>query len=142
MSEKILFTVDEVNEVLPRVSGLWETVMRLRSQLKALYQALEEAGAPPGQPVPAGATAKVQRDRAVFEGLAETLKETVETISATGCVIRDIESGLCDWEGEHEGRVVWLCWKFGEHACAWWHELEAGFRGRRPVSELRPQGRL
>ena len=139
MSER-LYTVDEVNALLPKVIARWETVMQLRSQLKGLYQELEAAGAPPGQPAPADASAKVARDRAVFDGLAEALKDEVEAINATGCVIRDIESGLCDWEGEHEGRVVWLCWRYGERECGWFHELDAGFRGRRPISELKPIG--
>ena len=139
MSERI-YTVDEVNALLPRVIARWETVMQLRSQLKGLYGELDAAGAPPGQPAPKDASAKVARDRAVFEGLAEALKDEVEAINETGCVIRDIESGLCDWEGEHEGRVVWLCWRYGERECGWFHELDAGFRGRRPISELRPIG--
>jgi hypothetical protein len=139
MSEK-LYSVDDVNQLLPQVIARWETVMQLRSQLKGLYQELEAAGAPPGQPAPADASPKVARDRAVFDGLADALKDEVEAISATGCVIRDIESGLCDWEGEHEGRVVWLCWRYGERECGWFHELDAGFRGRRPISELKPIG--
>jgi hypothetical protein len=137
-----LYTVDEVNALVPEVAARWETVMQLRSQLKAIYQALDAAGAPPGQPVAADAPDKILRDRAVFDGLAETLKDEVDRITATGCVIRDIEAGLCDWEGEHEGRIVWLCWKYGERACEWFHELDAGFRGRRPISELRPFGML
>ncbi len=139
MSERI-YSVDDVNRLLPQVIARWETVMQLRSQLKGLYQELEAAGAPPGQPTPADASAKVARDRAVFNGLAEALKDEVEAINATGCVIRDIESGLCDWEGEHEGRLVWLCWRYGERELGWFHELDAGFRGRRPISELKPIG--
>ena len=139
MSER-LYTVDEVNALLPKVIARWETVMQLRQQLKGLYQELEAAGAPPGHAAPADASAKVARDRAVFDGLAEALKDEVEAINATGCVIRDIESGLCDWEGEHEGRIVWLCWRYGERELGWFHELDAGFRGRRPISELKPIG--
>ena len=139
MSERI-YTVDEVNELLPGVIARWQTVMQLRQQLKHLYQELEAAGAPPGQPVAADASAKVARDRAVFDGFAEALKDEVTAIHAFGCVIRDIESGLCDWEGEHEGRIVWLCWRYGEREIGWFHELDAGFRGRRPISELRPAG--
>lgn len=144
MSEHI-YTVAEVNELLPRVIARWETVMQLRSQLKALYGELDNAGAPPGQPAPpelVAASPKVARDRAVFDGFAEALRDEVEEITSHGCVIRDIESGLCDWEGEHEGRVVWLCWRYGEHELGWFHELDAGFRGRRPISELRPSGTI
>lgn len=73
-------------------------------QLKTIYAALEEAGHPPGQDAAADATAKVVRDRAVFDGMAEALREQVAAINETGCVIRDVEIGLCDWRGDHEGR--------------------------------------
>jgi hypothetical protein len=29
-----------------------------------------------------------------------------------------------------------LCWKYGEREVGWWHDIDAGFAGRRPVSEL------
>jgi hypothetical protein len=29
--------------------------------------------------------------------------------------------------------VVFLCWKHGEPAVTHWHELDAGFAGRRPL---------
>jgi hypothetical protein len=31
---------------------------------------------------------------------------------------------------------VLLCWKLGEDEVAFWHGLEDGFAGRRPVEEL------
>jgi len=35
------------------------------------------------------------------------------------------------------GRQVWLCWRRGEAAVEWWHEIDTGFSGRQPLSELR-----
>ncbi|MGZ8502421.1 MAG: DUF2203 family protein, partial [Candidatus Limnocylindrales bacterium] len=34
------------------------------------------------------------------------------------------------------GRQVWLCWQLGEGSIGWWHELEDGFAGRRPLIDL------
>jgi hypothetical protein len=133
------YSVDEVNAALPSVMARFEAVMQLRTQLKTLYTSLEDAGHPPGQHAPPDAAARVVRDRAVFDGMAEALREQVAAISETGCVIRDIEIGLCDWRGDHEGREVWLCWQYGEAVLGWFHELDTGFAGRRPVGELRPR---
>ena len=44
--------------------------------------------------------------------------------------------GLVDFIGRHQGRDVYLCWKLGEAAIAYWHELQTGFAGRQPVSSL------
>ena len=82
--------------------------------------------------------ADVARDRLVFHGMAETLRDFVEEVLATGCVIKDIEIGLVDWLGRHDDRDIWLCWKYGEREVGFWHDHGTGFSGRRPVTELRP----
>ena len=33
-----------------------------------------------------------------------------------------------------EGRRVYLCWKLGEPEVLYWHDLEAGFQGRQPLT--------
>jgi hypothetical protein len=141
MTEARRYTVDEVDALVPELARRFETVMGLRSQLKALYTRLEDNGHPPGQTVPDGVAAAVIRDRAVFDGMAEALRDEVSAIVATGCVIRDIEIGLVDWLGAtDDGHEVWLCWRYGEHALGWFHELDTGFSGRRPIAELRRRG--
>ncbi len=35
-----------------------------------------------------------------------------------------------------DSREVWLCWRLGEPAVAWWHEHDTGVAGRRRVSDL------
>jgi hypothetical protein len=34
------------------------------------------------------------------------------------------------------GRQVWLFWRLCEGDIDWWHELDEGFGGRRPLAEL------
>ncbi len=43
------------------------------------------------------------------------------------------DRGLVDFPCEMDGRPVFLCWKLGEPAVAFWHEQEAGFAGRQPI---------
>ena len=33
---------------------------------------------------------------------------------------------------------VLLCWRFGEKEVGYFHDIETGFSGRRPISELKP----
>ena len=131
------YTVAEIDAVVPGLARRFETVMQLRSQLKSLYTRLEDGGHPPGQTLPEGVDAQIIRDRAVFDGMAETLRDEVSAIGESGCVIRDVEIGLVDWLGvAGDGREVWLCWRYGEPALGWFHELDTGFSGRRPIAEL------
>jgi hypothetical protein len=148
-SDKQYFTITEANDSVDQLSELFGRVMQLRGQLKGLYVRLDEAGHPPTHEdleapelvLPeedAELPAEAARDRAVFRGLVETLREQIESIQAIGCIIKDIEIGLVDWPAIHAGREVLLCWKYGETEVGHWHELHTGYDGRRPLSELEP----
>jgi len=53
-------------------------------------------------------------------------------------IVRDLDTGLCDFPAEREGRLVYLCWKSGESRIDFWHEVDDGAQGRQPVDELTP----
>lgn len=50
-----------------------------------------------------------------------------------GAVLKDARSGLVDFYGHVDGKLVWLCWKFGEEAVGHYHGLDEGFSRRRPI---------
>jgi hypothetical protein len=63
----------------------------------------------------------------------EALKAAVDGIQAHGILVKDINRGLLDFPALRQGRVVLLCWQYDEPAIGYWHELDDGFAGRRPV---------
>ena len=63
-------------------------------------------------------------------------RDRLARIDQLGLSLRDIESGLVDFPALVAGRQVWLCWRRGEPQIGWWHDLDTGFSGRRPLSEL------
>ncbi len=67
----------------------------------------------------------------------EHLQDFVNELSAVGAELKDFDTGLIDFVGRHDGRDVCLCWKLGEETITHWHELDAGFSGRKPVAGLR-----
>lgn len=71
-----------------------------------------------------------------MQGLVDQMAAGVARIDQLGLSLRDIESGLVDFPALVSGRQVWLCWRRGEPAVEWWHELDTGFSGRRPLAEL------
>lgn len=56
-------------------------------------------------------------------------------IERWGVIVRDLDSGICDFPARRGDRDVYLCWRVGEERIGWWHELEAGFQGRRPLDD-------
>lgn len=71
---------------------------------------------------------KTRRDSAEGE-----LNRSIEAIHGLGVQVKDLDSGLIDFPTLYRGREVLLCFRLGEPGIAHWHEVEAGFRGRRPI---------
>jgi hypothetical protein len=61
------------------------------------------------------------------------LETGVKGILAHGVLIKDIDTGLVDFLGERAGHEVYLCWRYGEEDILFWHDLQTGFAGRRPI---------
>ena len=120
------FTLAEANRTLPLVSRIVADIVAVHGQVSHLQASLE---------------AGVKGKRA--EGLEEDLErklarlnELVEELNAVGCELKDSAIGLIDFPGRHQERDIYLCWKLGEERINYWHELHAGFAGRKPVSVL------
>jgi hypothetical protein len=80
---------------------------------------LESGGAYPGREV---ARSLVELSRAAGE------------LEAVDIVLRDVDRGLIDFPAIRDGEEVYLCWLVDEEeTIGFWHGLEAGFVGRRPV---------
>jgi len=132
------FQLAEANAHVTRLNTIFGLVMQLRAQLKDLYKRLDAGGCAPTneRSEESRVPDELRRDYAVFFGLADSLREQLEAITATGCVIKDVDIGLVDWPALHGGREIWLCWRYGEPEIGYWHEIDGGFAGRRPAAEL------
>jgi len=107
-----------------------ETIRPAASLLLRLMSALERVKPP-----------KIESDTAVDRSYFILLRElisTMEVLHAEGVQVKDPRAGLIDFPARRAGRVVLLCWKVGEPSLEFWHEIEAGFAGRRRVDEEGP----
>jgi len=76
-------------------------------------------------------------DRRPTEPLAAEIRAIVRSIAELGAQVKDLDAGLIDFPSTRRGRPILLCWKLDEgDRIEWWHEQDAGFAGRRPISEL------
>ena len=73
--------------------------------------------------------------RARREQSVTALQEEVNRIQQTGCVVKDLDEGLVDFPSLMKGEEVFLCWKLGEERVLYWHGLEEGFAGRKPLDD-------
>jgi hypothetical protein len=143
MNDRRIFTLEDANAIIPALEIYFAQAMQLRAQLRATYGELESLGHAPTQaPLAADAPKDVQRLTARFQALLESLTETLHRIEDTGVAVKDVDLGLCDFLGERDGRTVWLCWQYGEKQIDYWHDLDTGFGGRRPLKDESIPGRL
>jgi hypothetical protein len=97
---------------------------RERLNDEEVREALAEAGPTNGGGVPG---------RAVSEAFLELRAAAVE-LDAMDVVLRDLDRGLVDFPAIRDEAEVYLCWvESEEDAITHWHDLDAGFAGRRPL---------
>ena len=120
------FTLDEANKSLPLVKRIVADIVRTHADAAKLQQQFERNS--------------VKAEQAATQDLLEKamhrLEDYVDELSEVGCDQKDYQMGLIDFTGRHQGRDICLCWKLGEERIAYWHEMESGFAGRKPVALL------
>ena len=121
-----LFTVEEANALLPKLRELLEDVAAHRDAVRQK--------APHVEPI-LRASALNGGGRVGSEYGVETYKLylAISRIRKLGVLLKDLDTGLLDFPHERDGRVVFLCWRPPEEKVGYWHEVQAGFAGRRPL---------
>ena len=144
------FDIDDANAVLPELREILATLRDERTQLIALRDEFArettpgrgssagEEGAEPGADAPRdrAGTEERRRLRLRMQGVIDQMQAGVARIDELGVTLREIETGLVDFPALVSGRQVWLCWRLGEGDVEFWHELDSGFGGRRPLADL------
>lgn len=121
-----LFTVEEANALLPKLTELLAEVAVRRDALRQRAPQVEPA-------LRASLFNGGGRPASEYGVEAYRLYLAVDVVRSLGIVLRDLDSGLVDFPHLREGRVVFLCWRPPEERITHWHELDAGYAGRRPL---------
>jgi hypothetical protein len=76
---------------------------------------------------------EVRKLRAELRQAADDLTASLDVFAGHGVQVKDPDTGLIDFPAEIDGRPALLCWRVGEERIGFWHTLEGGFAGRRPI---------
>jgi hypothetical protein len=131
------FTPDEANRTLPLVRRIVQDIVEAYGQWKDALRRYELAAATQRSGEPESPEAVAARER--VDEVARTINVYIGELEQVGCVLKGFDDGLVDFRGRIEGRDVWLCWRLGEPVVSHWHEMDQGFRARRPL-EPEPAG--
>lgn len=131
-----IFTISEVNALIPALSSLVGEQLLEQSEIEhGLAELMRRTGEPPRSLQPVGTdSVEVSRLKADLRARVARYETGWQRIQKWGGVLKDPQSGLVDFYGRVDGRLVWLCWRYGEDSLGYYHELAAGYSGRRPLS--------
>lgn len=116
------------------------TLAKVRPQvekLKALKRALDQQGFNlSAYPVPTGPGLSTNGHKPYPKEFIR-LTDILHQLTERSIQIKDIGAGLIDFPHlRDDGEEVYLCWKLGEETIGYWHPIQDGFAGRRPIDQL------
>ena len=122
------FTWQEANRTLPLVRRIVDDIRRAHQELqpplerfRRLVESNREAGA------------EARALRVDIDQRSKKLNAFVDELGDVGCHFKGFDEGLVDFYSFRDGRPVLLCWRAGEPEIGHWHDVDAGFAGRRPI---------
>ncbi|MBI4850425.1 MAG: DUF2203 domain-containing protein [Acidobacteria bacterium] len=123
---KKLFSLEEANGLIPKLRPL---IKKVTIESKALFGLQDEIKK---------ARAKASLGSGSYQGVAYlnhlvSLTTAINAVEKTGVLVKDYNTGLCDFPHLKDGRIIYLCWKMDEKEIRYWHEVDAGFAGRQLI---------
>ena len=127
------FTPARANEALAEIRPLAEQLIEHRRAQERIGAEREELAAKiagNGGGIDAQQLADLE---AASERERIGVARCVNAIHEQGAIVKSPDEGLIDFPAQREGEEILLCWRLGEDEVAFWHPLEEGFAGRKPI---------
>lgn len=122
------FSLSEARSLLPRLRKM---LSRINSARQALVDMREEIDMAREQSELNGGSSLGP----AYLKYMSAFTDQIQKVQSLGVQIKDFQKGLVDFPYEHDGRIVYLCWRTDEDEIGWWHEVDAGFAGRRLLTD-------
>ena len=122
------FTLEQARRMLSGITHLVQEIVTLKQKLGVrgydVYRHQYFGGSGPNG------------DR-FFPPELEKLVKIAQNLHRKGILIKSMDEGLIDFPHiRSNNQEVYLCWKFGEDDIRFWHQIQDGFDGRKPIEEL------
>ncbi|HEV8459920.1 MAG TPA: DUF2203 domain-containing protein [Gaiellaceae bacterium] len=128
-----IFTPDEANSALDEVRPVAERLVAVRQRMRELEHAQGDLVTAIGGNGGGYAASDLNAAQTELVGLADAAAACIERLEELGVALKDLDIGLLDFPAERDGVRVWLCWHVGEDSVDYWHGLEEGYAGRKPI---------
>lgn len=121
ITETKYFTPSEAIKTLPLVRRIVEDILSTTKEMRLYAEDMQ---------------GKIENDPYIKK-MAEQVEGFLKELEEIGCFYKDwnFTIGLVDFPSIIDGKEVFLCWKSDEQTIKYYHDLEAGFSGRKLIPE-------
>ncbi len=130
-----VFTLEEANALLPRLRELMQAQMGRRSEIEQQLERLAEllGRAPDTIQVDDADPPRVRELKRELAARVDAYRSAWREVEEMGAMLKDPRMGLVDFYGRVDGKLVCLCWKYGEETVTHYHAVDEGYVGRKPI---------
>ena len=116
-----MYTVAQARHTLAELLPQLDEIVALRADTAELSAAVSSGAA-----TNLGGTPE-------FKAAQARLDELITSLAAEDLQLKGLAPLLLDFPSEIDGVAVLLCWLEGDRELSWYHRLDLGFAGRRPL---------
>ena len=119
------FTIKSANEALPGVIEKYNNLKKQKNEITKAEQELQSS-------VSSFEEYMIKKQK--LNSKMTKFYQLIEDLEATGVSLKGLDQGLLDFPSKRFDEDVWLCWKDGETEIKFWHDMNSGFNGRKPIT--------
>ncbi len=119
------FTIKSANEALPSVIEKFNNLKKQKNEIMKAEQELQSSVSNFEEYI-------IQKQKLNSE--MTKFYQMIEDLESTGVSLKGLDQGLLDFPSKRFDEDVWLCWKDGETEIKFWHDMNSGFNGRKPIT--------
>jgi len=130
------FTLAEAEELLPAIERYIRQAQSMREDFERADSVVRKFNR--NVAMSGGSFVNLNRAHALRDQRESSLKRLqgiIESLTDSGCQLKDLDKGLIDFPTLYQGEEVLLCWKLGESGIRYWHGLEEGYQGRKEIDD-------
>lgn len=131
MMQKRYFTLGEAEEIIPQIRKDLLKLIKLKNTINALSEVEIEF-----EDIYLNDRFDTKFNKKLHK-LSYEFYRIIDKLESIGCILRDIDLGLIDFLSTHNGKEIFLCYRIDEDRIAYWHYIEDGYEGRKPLKELK-----
>ncbi len=116
------FTPTEARSTLPLVKKIVKDILDTTREMRLIAEEMDE---------------EFVKNSPQIKKMVEDINSFISELEEVGCFYKDwnFTFGLVDFPAFIDNREVMLCWKSDEDDIRFYHDIEAGYSGRKPIPE-------